>query len=81
MTTLRSGNVFNTPITRVQMKPKGFPTTLGQEARTERPMNKWITSNTIPIKNKIQEIWTATAATPAKFRAPAMTPTTKNISA
>jgi hypothetical protein len=44
-------------------------------------MAKWITSNTIPIKNRAQEIWTANAATPAIFKAPAMTPTTKNISA
>jgi hypothetical protein len=52
-----------------------------QGTRTERFVNRWIASNTIPIKNRIQEIWTATAATPAIFRAPAMTPTTKNISA
>jgi hypothetical protein len=53
----------------------------GQETRTERFVTRWITSNTIPIKNRMQEIWIATADTPAKFRAPAMTPTTKNISA
>src|SRR4029079_17730727 len=52
-----------------------------QTLRTERFVNRWITNNTIPIKNRIQEIWTATAATPAIFRAPAITPTTKNISA
>src|SRR4029077_16120198 len=34
----------------------------GQEARTGRFVSRWITSNTIPIKNRIQEIWTATAA-------------------
>lgn len=59
----------------------GSGETAGQEVRTERFVNRWITSNTIPITNRAQEIWTASAATPAIFRAPAMTPTTKNISA
>jgi hypothetical protein len=27
----------------------------------------WIATNTIPTKNRIQDIWTATADTPARF--------------
>jgi hypothetical protein len=46
-----------------------------------RPVARWITNNTIPIKNRIQDISVATAATPATFRAPAITPTTKNANA
>jgi hypothetical protein len=59
----------------------GSGESVGQDPRTERLENRWIASNTTPIKNRIQEIWIATAATPAIFKAPAITPTTKNISA
>jgi hypothetical protein len=40
-----------------------------------------MTSNTIPIRKRIQEICVATAATPANPKAPAINPTTKNAKA
>jgi hypothetical protein len=38
-------------------------------------------SNTIPLNSRVQELWVATVATPAIFKAPAMNPTNKNIAA
>ena len=46
-----------------------------------RLVRRWI-NNTLPIKSRIQEIWTATATTPAKSQSPqAINPTAKNTSA
>lgn len=50
---------------RIQKNPAG------QDIQTERFVNRWIASNTIPSKNRIQDIWTATVATLAGFKAPA----------
>src|SRR6185295_12364097 len=58
-----------------------IPAASGHAARAERPVITWIATNTIPTKNNTQEIWTATADTPARFRAPAITPTTRKTSA
>lgn len=55
-------------------------TALSRSTRAVGPVIIWIATNTIPIKNRIQEIWTATADTPARFRAPAIKPTTRNTS-
>ena len=43
-----------------------------------RLVRRWITNNTLPIKSRIQEIWTATANPPAKCRAPAINPTAQH---
>ena len=43
---------------------------IDQETLTVRLVRRWITNNTLPIKSRIQEIWTATANPPAKCRAP-----------
>jgi hypothetical protein len=53
----------------------------GYSTRVLRPVTKWITTNTIPITNRIQEICIAIADTPMRFRAPAIKPTTRNTSA
>src|SRR4029079_9750715 len=58
-----------------------IPTALGQATRADRPVITWIATNAIPTKNNTHEIWTATADTPARFRAPAITPTTRNTNA
>jgi hypothetical protein len=57
------------------------PTAPSRSTRAVGPVIIWIATNTIPIKNRIQEIWTVIADTPARFRAPAIKPTTKNTSA
>ena len=57
------------------------PAAPSRSTRAVVPVIIWIATNTIPIKNRIQEIWTAIADTPARFRAPAIKPTTRNTSA
>src|SRR2546429_4026833 len=56
-------------------------TSPGQRTRVLRPLIRWITSNTVPIKNRIQEIWVATAATQANCMAPVTKAANKNINA
>ncbi len=63
------------------MTSSDIPTSTSHTTRPERPVTTWIATNAIPIKNSTQEICTATADTPARFRAPAITPTTRNTSA
>ena len=49
--------------------------------RGVRPVTKWITSNTIPITNRIQAICVAIAATPESPKTPAINPSAKNTNA
>ena len=57
------------------------PIAPSRSTRAVGPVIIWIATNTISIKkNRIQEIWTAIVDTPARFRALAIKPTTKNTS-
>ena len=46
-----------------------------------RPATRWIVSNTIPLANKVQELWVTTVAIPAHCNPPAINPKHKNIAA
>ena len=56
-------------------------TFLGDRSTGVRPVTKWITSNTIPTKNRSQAICVAIAATPESPKTPAINPRTKNTNA
>src|SRR6202795_2764377 len=49
--------------------------------RIPRPLTRWMTRITMPIRKRIQETWDAIAAMPKRPRAPAMSPTIRNASA